>query len=542
MTLSTHSRKRPRTGQLLVPFAAPFLVMMAPLSAQGATVLFEKQFAFHSGIDNQDRHALAGAGDLNRDGIADVIVGRPSLDQPDNKLGAGAAYAYSGADGTLLWRVDGRMYLGQLGKAVAGAGDVNQDGFDDVVVGADGESPGGVLRAGSAYVCSGADGTVIWEFHGAAEADFMGNSVDGAGDVNRDGVPDVIVGMRWADPGGLPNAGSAFVYSGVDGSEIWRFDGQLHLGQLGWSVAGAGDVNGDGFADLAVLELVPGMAYVYSGKDGTTLWQFADLGVTVDGAGDVNGDGFADVLVGGTVRSGLDGAILWSFGGNGAAAGDVNQDGFSDVIINASACQLFNAETTIHSGRDGETLWEFHADTGVNHICIESVVPGDLNGDGFLDVIAGAGDVPETAFAAYVQVPTLVWYGSGLPGSGGITPAIGTGDELPQLGNGDFKIELTGAPGGAPFALAVSFSRAETPAFGGTLYGDYLSPGAVWLLGTTGGAAGSPGVGTATLPLPIHSPALVGITTYWQGFIADSASPLPIGLTHTGGLEVIMIR
>ncbi len=86
--------------------------------------------------------------------------------------------------------------------------------------------------------------------------------------------------------------------------------------------------------------------------------------------------------------------------------------------------------------------------------------------------------------------------------------------------------------------------RAEISLGGGTFYGDFFTPGvfAIWGL-TASGMGGVPGVGTATLPIPIPNDAsLLGFTTYWQGFVFDSGSPLPSGLTHTGGLAVTLVR
>ena len=112
------------------------------------------------------------------------------------------------------------------------------------------------------------------------------------------------------------------------------------------------------------------------------------------------------------------------------------------------------------------------------------------------------------------------------------------------MNNAAFQIEITDAVGGAPGAMALSLVRAETPAFGGTIYGDFLGAGAIWILGlTTSGTAGSPGGGTANLAVPIpNNPALIGLTMYWQGFVADSNSPLSIGLAHTGGLAITVVQ
>ena len=105
--------------------------------------------------------------------------------------------------------------------------DVNGDGKDDFIVGADLADPGNKLNAGSAYVHSGADGTLLYQVDGASTADRFGNSVSMAGDVNGDGAGDFIVGAWFADPGNKTNAGSAYVYSGADGSLLYQKNGRL---------------------------------------------------------------------------------------------------------------------------------------------------------------------------------------------------------------------------------------------------------------------------------------------------------------------------
>ena len=166
-------------------FLALCPALTAPLGAQGLGGVFEKHYTF-DGAANGSRFgdSVAGAGDVNGDGFADVIVGA---------RGAGSAYVYSGADGTVLRRFDGVAAGDRLGSSVAGAGDVNRDGFADVIVGAPRADAGGMDEAGSAYVYSGKDGTLLWQFDGAREYAYLGSSVDGAGDVNRDGFADLIV-------------------------------------------------------------------------------------------------------------------------------------------------------------------------------------------------------------------------------------------------------------------------------------------------------------------------------------------------------------
>jgi FG-GAP repeat protein len=314
--------------------------------------------------------SVAGAGDINGDGYADLMIGAPYAD-PSGQDSAGSVYLYSGADGRLLYRLDGWARNVWLGRAVSTAGDVNRDGFDDLLIGADGPCPGNVVSSGSVYLFSGLNGSLLYQWCGVAYQDNFGHSVADAGDCNGDGFADVIVGAFGAQPNGQSWAGSVFVYSGADGSLLHRWNGARD-DFLGLSVSGAGDFNGDGFDDLlmgaygadpaGIAEA--GSAYVYSGIDGTLLHQWDGLaaddqfGRTVSAAGNLNGDKFDDVMVGmrsnaaaglplsGTVfvylgDQGLElnhwqgEAVFDYFGDALSCAGDVNQDGFDDLLIGA---------------------------------------------------------------------------------------------------------------------------------------------------------------------------------------------------------------
>ena len=145
-----------------------------------------------------------------------------------------------------IYTFDGDSAGDELGRSVSGAGDVNGDGFDDLIVGFRG-----------ARVFSGADGSIIYTFHGDSAGDQFGYSVSGAGDVNGDGFDDLIVGAQGDDNNGT-TSGSARVLSGVDGSILYTFNGDSASDWFGNSVSGAGDVDGDGYADLIVGAFLAG--------------------------------------------------------------------------------------------------------------------------------------------------------------------------------------------------------------------------------------------------------------------------------------------
>ena len=177
------------------------------------------------------------AGDVNGDGKSDFIVGAPYAD-PGGRADAGSAYVYSGADGSILYQRDGGAAYDNFGLSVSTAGDVNGDGKDDFIVGAHQADPGGRDRAGSAYVYSGADGSLLYQRNGGAAYDNFGLSVSTAGDANGDGKDDFIVGAILANPGGKGDAGSAYVYSGADGALLDQRDGEAANDQFGYSVGG----------------------------------------------------------------------------------------------------------------------------------------------------------------------------------------------------------------------------------------------------------------------------------------------------------------
>lgn len=365
--------------------------------------------------------SVSSAGDVDGDGTPDLIVGAPDAD-PHGLANAGSAYIYSGATGALIWQFDGVAEEHSLGTSVSGAGDVDGDSFDDVIVGAPEADPGGLSAAGSAYVYSGATGALIWQFDGVAAFDFLGWAVSGAGDVDGDDFDDLIVGAIQAEPGDIVNTGSAFVYSGATGAVIWRFDGVATQDNMGLSVAGAGDVNGDGFGDLIVGSMpgfsggfiLAGSAFVYDGATGDLIWRFDGtdgyqiLGAAVSGAGDVDRDGFDDLLVGvpgvgfsGMIRagaahvySGASGLLLWRFdgaeigdelGGSVSGAGDVDGDGTPDLMAGAPG----SGSVYLYSGATGALIRQFEGAAGDAFGAAVSGA-GDLDGDGLTELIVGA--------------------------------------------------------------------------------------------------------------------------------------------------------
>jgi hypothetical protein len=360
--------------------------------------------------------SAAGIGDANGDGIPDFLVGADGTDV-SGMPNAGSAFLYSGANGVLLHRFDGATSGDRLGFALDGVGDIDGDGRADLIVGAFNASPPSGSQAGSAMVYSGATGSLLLSFDGEATQHLFGQAVAGAGDVDADGTPDVVIGAPFASPAGVIQSGSAYVYSGATGLLIHQFDGNS-LGmnsRLGYSVDGGGDINGDGHADL-LIGSSNGQAFVYSGATGGILHQMSsavgNFGEVVATVGDLDGDDRPDHLVsarfasaGGKVflYSGANGSLIEQldaptspalFGASLADAGDVNGDGITDLLIGAPASEpagLFLAGAVyLYSGKDRQVLKAFPAPAIGDELGSSVAGIGDINQDGLSDLLLAA--------------------------------------------------------------------------------------------------------------------------------------------------------
>ncbi len=367
---------------------------------------------------------VAGVGDVNHDGCDDFIVGAVGWKTPfPDREFQGKVYLYSGLDGQLIrsWLGDPNN-SGAFGFKIAGAGDVNNDGTPDVIVGAylfigaPGQSSGRV------YVFSGETGETIWQFDGMRLRGRFGLSVAGAGDVNKDGYDDVVVGEPGENTSQVDFPGNVYLYSGATGELLWTQTGENINDSFGWSVSGMGDFDGDGTRDVVVgatLAGPEGRVYILSGVDGSVLLcidgeQVSSIfGNSVSGVGDMDRDGFDDIVVGAYrfavapssydlgkvyVFGGPDGHLIRSWVGETpsflgfsvSGAGDVNGDDVPDVVAGAYGFSGSRGKVLVYSGKTGDVIRSWEGEKGFDAFGVAVSGAGDVDGDGLMDVVVGA--------------------------------------------------------------------------------------------------------------------------------------------------------
>lgn len=485
------------------------------------------QSPLHTWQASQGDSRVAVIADVNGDGGADVAIGGWDFFASPQ----GSVRLYSGIDGSLLNAWLDATPASEFGDALASAGDVDQDGAGDVVVGAWGRDDNGI-DSGRVFVFSGATGspaTPLFAIDGAT-GDALGYGVAGGLDVDGDGVPDFaataqIVQMNPAPP-------YLRVFSGATGAPV------LTITATAEPFAGTfdliGDVDLDGFADVVTGNYsygspTLGHVDVFSGATGARIKTFTGLapsdgfGFQAARAGDVDADGREDVLVSilplfgvpSAVRvySGAGGQVLqqWGspnlyqqFGSSVATAGDVDADGHADVIVGASAGEAPGANLNddvgtvgVYSGRTGHRLY-FAAGTQLHGHLGSSVAGGDLDGDGLGDFVA-ASDLATTV-VAYPECPDLTEeYGAGCAGSGGFVPSLAAGGCTDS--NGFVSIGISGAFGHTTGFLFLGASEIAAPLPSGcTLLVGPLFPATVPLV--FGGAGPGAGIAHAGATLP----------------------------------------
>jgi hypothetical protein len=382
-------------------------------------------------VDDRSGSSVSAAGDINGDGIDDLIIGAPYADPNGNR--SGRSYVVFGSDAGLAnpfdlstlngsngFALNGEGAFDRSGRSVSAAGDINGDGVDDLIIGADGANPNGNY-SGRSYVVFGSaselpnpfelstlNGSNGFVLNGEAVYDGSGRSVSAAGDINGDGIDDLIIGASSADPNGsysgrsyvvfgsdtdLPNP---FELSSINGMNGFVLNGEAAGDQAGQSISAAGDINGDGIDDLIIGAFTAdpngaasGRSYVVFGSDAELPNPFNlstlngsngfalngeavgdNSGRSVSAAGDINGDGIDDLIIG------ADGADP-----NG------NFSGRSYVVFGSDAGLPSPLELSSLNGSNGFVL-SGEAEDDLSGRSVSAA--GDINGDGIDDLIIGA--------------------------------------------------------------------------------------------------------------------------------------------------------
>ena len=453
-----------------------------------------------NGISSGDSMYAAGsAGDVNGDGSPDIILGSAFADPGTSNEGqsyivfGGSGVGTSGSvdlstlNGTNGYILNGIDSNDKSGKRVSGAGDINGDGFADIIIGAKDADPNGQNSAGESYVVFGGsllatldgldgttdgtielsnlNGTTGFVINGAYSSDFAGISVSAAGDFNGDGIDDLIIGAYSADPGAsatTDRAGASYVIFGRDTSAGQTFAASLNLTSLngfngvrldgidskdysGISVSGAGDVNGDGTTDLIIgaYKADPnptdaGESYVIFGSSTFTSSTLPQV--------------FLGSLEGSTgfIVNGIDGNDQSGTAVSGAGAGDVNGDGFDDFLIGAPRADqpsnsdagesyiVFGSASVGAGGSinlsdlNGTNGFVLNGIDGGDRSGAAVAAAGDVNGDGFADFVIGAVYADGANNGANSAGESYLVFGSASVGSSGsinLSEAVSKGVE-----------------------------------------------------------------------------------------------------------------
>ncbi|MBP8915223.1 MAG: FG-GAP repeat protein, partial [Chitinophagales bacterium] len=402
-----------------------------------------ENYSFESNLSLAEfGNVVKGIGDVNNDGYEDIMVA--AWKYANGQTNEGAVYIYHGTAGgmntTPALIIEGNLGSAYFGYSADRAGDVNNDGYDDIIVGAY-KFSNGQTNEGKFFIyhgsASGINPIAATTIESNQSSAYMGNSVAGIGDVNNDGFDDVAVGAYYYE-NGETDEGRVNIYkgtaTGINTTPFAILEANFVSIHFGYAVSAAGDVNNDGYDDFMVcgrdyngVYVDEGFVYIYHGAASITSpasiiygdGPFDHIGDVMAAIGDVNNDGYDDIALqhhivsvnytvsihhGSATGINIAPSVvlatdqdLAGFGNGLSGAGDFNNDGYDDLIIGMDSYDFANG----NSGRAGiyigsstginsNIYTSFQVGQGSGEFGSSVASVGDINNDGFDDVLVGA--------------------------------------------------------------------------------------------------------------------------------------------------------